>query len=73
MSFHLTAEDIVIEDGHILKANLRNEDDELVESVLDLNEHIGNDNGMYFQSTLCQTTKPAALSWMLTVSLPLRG
>ncbi|EYE93683.1 CVNH domain-containing protein [Aspergillus ruber CBS 135680] len=46
MSFHLTAEDIVIEDNHILKAQLRNEDDELVESTIDLNEHLGN-NGAF--------------------------
>lgn len=48
MSFHLTAEDIVIEDNHILKAQLRNEDDELVESTIDLNEHLGNNCGMHF-------------------------
>ena len=48
MSFHLTAEDIVIEDNHILKAQLRNEDDELVESTIDLNEHLGNNGGTHF-------------------------
>lgn len=47
MSFHLTAEDIVIEDNHILKAQLRNEDDELVESTIDLNEYLGNNGGVF--------------------------
>ncbi|OJJ86772.1 CVNH domain-containing protein [Aspergillus glaucus CBS 516.65] len=47
MSFHLTAEDIVIEDNHILKAQLRNGDDELVESTIDLNEHLGNNGGNF--------------------------
>ncbi|BCR84437.1 CVNH domain-containing protein [Aspergillus chevalieri] len=47
MSFHLTAEEIVIEDNHILKAQLRNEDGDLVEATLDLNEHLGNNDGAF--------------------------
>lgn len=46
MSFHESASDIELEDGHILKAVLRNEDGDEEESTLDLNDHIGNDNGM---------------------------
>ncbi|OQE82289.1 hypothetical protein PENNAL_c0037G05506 [Penicillium nalgiovense] len=47
MSFHETASEIELEDGHILKAVLRNEDGDEQESTLDLNEHIGNDNGQF--------------------------
>lgn len=46
MSFHESASHIELEDGHILKAVLRNEDGDEEESTLDLNDHIGNDNGM---------------------------
>lgn len=46
MSFHASATSIELEDGHILKATLRNEDGDEVESELDLNEIIGNNNGM---------------------------
>ncbi|KAI5804601.1 Cyanovirin-N [Geopyxis carbonaria] len=48
MSFHLSAENLVLIDGHILQAALRTEDGEMRESQIDLNEFIGNDNG-YFQ------------------------
>ncbi|KAJ5941616.1 hypothetical protein N7516_001784 [Penicillium verrucosum] len=47
MSFHESASDIELEDGHILKAVLRNEDGDEEESTLDLNDHIGNDNGQF--------------------------
>ncbi|KZN89167.1 Cyanovirin-N-like protein [Penicillium chrysogenum] len=47
MSFHETASHIELEDGHILKAVLRNEEGDEQESTLDLNDHIGNDNGHF--------------------------
>ncbi|KAJ5165568.1 Cyanovirin-N, partial [Penicillium coprophilum] len=47
MSFHASASNIELEDGHILKAVLRNEDGDEEESTLDLNDHIGNDNGHF--------------------------
>ncbi|OQE24896.1 hypothetical protein PENFLA_c009G03944 [Penicillium flavigenum] len=47
MSFHETASHIELEDGHILKAVLRNEEGDEQESTLDLNDHIGNDNGQF--------------------------
>ncbi|OQE35390.1 hypothetical protein PENCOP_c013G07719 [Penicillium coprophilum] len=47
MSFHASASNIELEDGHILKAVLRNEDGDEEESTLDLNDHIGNDNGQF--------------------------
>lgn len=46
MSFHLSAVSIELDDDHILKAVLRNEDGDEQESVLDLNSIIGNDDGM---------------------------
>lgn len=46
MAFHLSAEDVRIEDNHFLRAMLRNEAGELCFSEVDLDVHIGNDNGM---------------------------
>jgi hypothetical protein len=46
MSFHASATSIDLEDGHILKATLRNSENDEVESELDLNEIIGNNNGL---------------------------
>lgn len=45
MSFHASATSIELDDGHILKATLLNAEGEEVESTLDLNEIIGNNNG----------------------------
>ncbi|KAH2220376.1 hypothetical protein KXV37_001046 [Aspergillus fumigatus] len=47
MSFHLTAEDIRIEDGHGLVARLRNADGDLQDASIDLNTCLGNDNGHF--------------------------
>ncbi|RYO96118.1 hypothetical protein DL763_003408 [Monosporascus cannonballus] len=47
MSFHISAEDIAVHDGHILRARLRNEGGELVDAEIDLDEFIGNDNGRF--------------------------
>ena len=46
MSFHASATNIELEDGHILKATLLNSEGEEVDSELDLNEIIGNNNGI---------------------------
>ena len=46
MSFHLSAEDIRIDDNHILRARLRNENGDWEDAEIDLNEHIGNEDGM---------------------------
>ena len=45
MSFHSTASDIEIVDGHVLKADLTNADGEEQEATIDLDEIIGNNNG----------------------------
>jgi hypothetical protein len=57
MSFHLSAEDIRIEDGHRLIANLRNENGDLEESEIDLNSYIGNNNGISFVPNIPTTIK----------------
>ena len=50
MSFHISAQDVRVEDNHILKASIPNEDGELVEAELDLNTCIGNHDGMFSSS-----------------------
>jgi hypothetical protein len=45
MSFHLSAEDIRIEDNHVLVARLRNANGDLQDAQIDLNQFLGNDNG----------------------------
>ncbi|EYE93684.1 CVNH domain-containing protein [Aspergillus ruber CBS 135680] len=47
MSFHLTGQDIRVEDNHILIASLQNEEGDYIESSIDLNQFIGNDNGNF--------------------------
>ncbi|RAL63032.1 hypothetical protein DID88_004117 [Monilinia fructigena] len=46
MSFHLSAEDIRIDDNHILRARLRNENGDWVDAEMDLDRYLGNQNGM---------------------------
>ncbi|KAJ5536068.1 cyanovirin-n family protein [Penicillium frequentans] len=47
MSFHESANDIELEDGHILKAKLSYGEDEERDAEMDLNDFIGNDNGCF--------------------------
>ncbi|KAI8715248.1 CVNH domain-containing protein [Fusarium sp. LHS14.1] len=47
VNFHLSSEDIELEDGHILVAKCGNGDGEMVESRLDLDYYIGNDDGSF--------------------------
>ncbi|EUC43135.1 hypothetical protein COCMIDRAFT_38868 [Bipolaris oryzae ATCC 44560] len=47
MTFYHTAENIRIEDGHILRARLQRADGEWNDSEIDLNSCIGNDNGHF--------------------------
>jgi hypothetical protein len=50
MAFHLSAEEdtIYIDDGHILRARLRNNDGDYVDAEIHLNNHLGNENGFFF-------------------------
>lgn len=50
MSFHLTGQQIRVEDNHILVASLQNEDGEWIDSSIDLDQFVGNDNGMLQQT-----------------------
>jgi hypothetical protein len=52
MSFHYSAEDIRIDDGHILRARLQRGDGEWNDAEIDLNNHIGNDNGTFSLPTI---------------------
>ncbi|CZS97642.1 related to Cyanovirin-N homolog [Rhynchosporium agropyri] len=47
MSFHAGANNVRVEDNHILKATIPNEAGEMVEAELDLNSCIGNHNGSF--------------------------
>ncbi|KAM0435854.1 hypothetical protein ACHAPT_002745 [Fusarium lateritium] len=47
VNFHLSSEDIELEDGHILVAKCGNGDGDMVESRLDLDYYIGNDGGSF--------------------------
>lgn len=46
-NFHASAQDIRLDDGHILKASLTNEEGEQVDAEIDLNDFIGNSNGKW--------------------------
>ena len=45
MSFHASAHDIRVDDGHILRARLTNGNGDSVDAEIDLNQIIGNNNG----------------------------
>ncbi|KAF1915655.1 CVNH domain-containing protein [Ampelomyces quisqualis] len=47
MGFHYSAEDIRIDDDHMLRARLQRADGEWNDAEIDLNNHIGNDNGHF--------------------------
>ncbi|KAF4962173.1 hypothetical protein FSARC_9747 [Fusarium sarcochroum] len=47
VNFHESSEDIRLEDGHILIANCGNGEGDYVESTLDLDYYIGNDDGSF--------------------------
>lgn len=46
MSFHVTAQDIRVDNKHVLVAQLQNESGEYVDASIDLNPFLGNKNGM---------------------------
>ncbi len=47
MSFHCSAQNIRLDDGHILRAELANGDGEWIEAEIDLDGIIGNTNGSF--------------------------
>ena len=46
MSFHVDAQDVRVDEGHILRAKVRNANSDLVDVEIDLNQCIGNSNGI---------------------------
>lgn len=49
MPFHHSAEDIRVDDGHMLRARLQRADGEWNDAEIDLNRFIGNDNGISYR------------------------
>ncbi|KAM5345103.1 hypothetical protein ACJ41O_010965 [Fusarium nematophilum] len=47
VNFHLSSQEIWLEDGHILHAQAASEDGDYVDSTLDLNYYIGNNDGAF--------------------------
>ncbi|RDI76299.1 hypothetical protein Vi05172_g13718 [Venturia inaequalis] len=47
MSFALSAENVRVDDGHILRASLRNGNGEFVDAEIDLDQFVGNENGNF--------------------------
>ncbi|OHW97947.1 CVNH domain-containing protein [Colletotrichum incanum] len=47
MSFHASAENIRVDDGHILRAQLHNGNGDAVDAELNLNDVLGNSNGSF--------------------------
>ncbi|KAK1981845.1 CVNH domain-containing protein [Colletotrichum cereale] len=47
MSFHSSAQDIRIDDGHILRARLQNSNGDHVDAEFNLNDALGNTNGCF--------------------------
>lgn len=45
MSFNTSSQDVRIEGGHILKARVQNEGGDFVDSEINLNDFLGNDDG----------------------------
>jgi hypothetical protein len=45
MPFYQSAENIRVDDGHILRARLRNQNGDFVDAELDLNTVLGNEWG----------------------------
>lgn len=58
MSFHVTSQDISVDNKHILVAQLQNEGGEYVDASIDLNQFLGNKNGMS-PSSPCYMSIPA--------------
>jgi len=47
MSFHLRSENLRLDEGHILRGRLRAEDGNLVDAEINLDDCLGNLNGMF--------------------------
>ena len=45
MSFHYSAQNVRVDDGHMLRASLQKGDGSWNDAEIDLNDHVGNVNG----------------------------
>lgn len=63
MSFHLSAENIRIEEGHFLRARLRTESGEWNDAEIDLDNHIGNTNGNFHWDGNGETASLRSYGW----------
>lgn len=61
MSFNTNAQDIRVDDGHILRARLQNNNGDFVDAEIDLDTCLGNNSGM---SPFC---RPSKLDRLLTI------
>ena len=52
MTFIRSAENVRVDDGHLLRAQLRNGNGDLVDAEIDLDNIIGNNYGTHTNSTL---------------------
>jgi hypothetical protein len=51
MPFIQTAQNVRVDEGHILRASLQKGDGNWVDAEIDLNNHVGNNNGMLLVSS----------------------
>jgi hypothetical protein len=66
MTFHYSAEDIRVDDGHILRARLQRGDGEWQDAEIDLDQFIGNIDGMWHNHTryvFCTNNAAGHFSW----------
>ena len=73
MSFHLTAQDIRVENNHILVGKLQNQAGDYVESSIDLNRFLGNNNGDLFPFITCSHQYREREKRKLTIALSQLG
>jgi len=57
MTFYHTAENIRIDDGHMLRARLQTADGDWNDAEIDLNQCVGNDNGSQLFAFPCATSQ----------------
>jgi hypothetical protein len=66
MTFHYSAEDIRVDDGHILRARLQKGDGEWEDAEIDLDQFIGNVDGMlhsYSSYWICINNTTGHFTW----------
>lgn len=69
MSFHVNAEELRVDDDHILVGKLPNEDGDLVDAEIDLSEFIGNEDGTSLPASVLATSIQLNIpdSWHISI------